>query len=348
MKAIFQILAVLVSIAAFLPALRCDHWMIRGWDFPRMQVFVAAIALLAGLSGMGIDGWWPDGAAACLLGAAAVNGAVWMYPYTRLANHQAKPATKGSALKVMVSNVLMSNRRSDLLLETIRSCDPDLFVALETDQWWCNELARLADIYPHAVEIPQEDTYGMVIRSRVPLIDPRVEELVSPGIHSVHAGVEMPDGTIARVHAVHPKPPFPDEADESRQRDAELLVVGRRVAGQEGPAVVLGDLNDVAWSRTTRLFQRTSGLLDPRIGRGFFSTFHARHWWMRWPLDHVFFSRHFRLRRMERLRDIGSDHFPICADFSYEPENAAEQDPPEENPADRAEAREKVAQGRRG
>jgi len=37
-----------------------------------------------------------------------------------------------------------------------------------------------------------------------------------------------------------------------------------------------------------------------------FSTFHAGHWFLRWPLDHVFTSEHFTLKHMERLwRETG-------------------------------------------
>ena len=101
-------------------------------------------------------------------------------------------------------------------------------------------------------------------------------------------------------------------------------------------------MNDVAWSRTTRLFRKISQLLDPRRGRSLCNTFHAGYFFMRWPLDHLFHSRHFTLIDMRRLRNIGSDHFPVLVRLAYEPEKYPKQSAPKADGDDYEEAAEKL------
>ena len=136
-------------------------------------------------------------------------------------------------------------------------------------------------------------------------------------IPSMHTLLSLPSGQNIRIHFLHPAPPSPTENEESSERDAELIMIAKSVADAGIPVIVTGDLNDVAWSPTTRLFRKLSKLLDPRIGRGMFNTFHADYWFMRWPLDHLFHSTHFKLYDIRRLPSFGSDHFALLTQLIF-------------------------------
>ena len=71
-----------------------------------------------------------------------------------------------------------------------------------------------------------------------------------------------------------------------------------------------------------------------------FNTFHAGHWYLRWPLDHIFHSRHFTLHHVERLRPFGSDHFALLTDLALEPERGASQTGLDADAEDASRARE--------
>jgi endonuclease/exonuclease/phosphatase (EEP) superfamily protein YafD len=333
-------------VATLLPLSRCEAWWVRGLDFPRLQLAVLALALLlAGLwlaPGRGIPGWLALLACAACLAYQAW----WVAPYTRWHRREVQAAGAvgpGRCLTILNSNVLTSNRNADALLALVRRERPDILVTLESDTWWQARLDTLANDYPHALKCPLDNLYGMHVYSRLPLEEGSIEYLVEEDVPSMHALVRLPCGRGVRVHFLHPAPPSPTENEASGERDAELVMVARSVQQASCPVVVTGDLNDVAWSETTRLFRKISGLLDPRVGRGMFNTFHADHAWLRWPLDHLFHSEHFTLVRIARLPHIGSDHFPLLATLALEPAQAEVQEGISPDAEDRALAREKLA-----
>jgi len=237
----------------------------------------------------------------------------------------AAAADGSDVLRVLVSNVLMSNRNAQALLQLVATHRPHVLVTLESDHWWQEQLDSLKADYPFTTQCPLDNRYGMHVYSRLPLEESAVDFLVQDDVPSMQTRIRMPSGQVVQAHFLHPAPPSPTENDASSQRDAELLTVARRVAGAAAPVIVTGDLNDVAWSRTTRKFRKLSHLLDPRVGRGMFNTFHAGHWFLRWPLDHIFHSDHFTLRRMRRLPSIGSDHFPLLTELMLTPNPVSEQ-----------------------
>jgi endonuclease/exonuclease/phosphatase (EEP) superfamily protein YafD len=215
---------------------------------------------------------------------------------------------------------------------------------VETSEAWDRRLAFLTATHPHVVRKPLPNTYGMHLFSRLPLVSPRVRFLVEEDVPSIKTGLRLRSGVRIDFYGLHPKPP---PLQDTAERDAELVLVGREVAKSRIPSIVLGDLNDVAWSATTRLFQEVSGLLDPRIGRSTYSTFNANWPLLRWPLDHIFFDSSFQLEAMDVQGDIGSDHFPVFAVLCFNPAAAAIQPGPRPEREDLGEAEETVDEGRK-
>jgi endonuclease/exonuclease/phosphatase (EEP) superfamily protein YafD len=329
---------------------RRTHWFFRVWDFPRVQI--AAVAAVGGTSyalrffrGSAAD-------FAVLLPTTAV--LAWqcyrIRTYTPLVSPtvlrvRPEEADAENRITLMMTNVLMENDQHARLVAAVEQANPDVVLAVEIDDRWHAALEPLFVRYPYAVRCPQNNYYGMVLLSRFPLVEPRVEYLVQDDIPSIHTGVRLKSGVQVTLHGLHPRPPEPLRDQPSSPRDAELVVVGRMIGDdKDTPTIVAGDLNDVAWSPTSELFVRLSGLLDPRAGRGFYNSYNAKSRLFRYPLDHVFHSKHFKLVRIERCPSVGSDHFPILIELQYVPTAASEQEGSKKRPGDEEIADEKLEQ----
>ena len=340
-------LGLLLVIVTALPLVPSNDWAIRIWDFPRLQIAaLLALALAATVAVLGLRRWPARALGVALL--LSVGWQAWrIWPYTPL-----HPVVAGmvasceerSKLDLLVANVLYSNDDAGPLLEMVRRTQPDVVLLVETDADWARMLEPLRASYPHVVDHPRPGgEYGFFLLSRFGLVDPQVRHLLPDYVPSLKTGLRLPSGALVDLYGVHPKPP---PLSDTARRDAELLIVAREVREGDRPAVVAGDLNDVAWSRTTRLFQETSGLLDPRIGRGPYPTFNA-HWpLLRWPLDHVFFTQGFMLLDMAVMGHIGSDHFPLRVRLCHDPAAGRRQDAPSPEPSDLRDAREAIQEGR--
>ena len=331
-------------MVTLLPFSKRPEWWIRGWDFPRFQFAVFGSAILVAGSFL-LDRSQP--ATWSILGVAllcTVCQAWWIFPYTPLHRREVKAAPRDRSdaprVRIMTANVLMTNRRTADFIAMVQREQPDILVTLETNRWWEQQLAPLERDYPHTLKCPLENLYGMHLYSRLPLEDSRLQFLVEPEIPSMHTLVVLPSQQRIRLHCLHPAPPSPTENDTSRERDAELIMVGKAVVGASLPVIVAGDLNDVAWSATTRLFRKISCLLDPRIGRGRYNTYHARFPFCRWPVDHFFHSTHFTCVQIKRLPYFGSDHFPVLLELALT--NTPQQPAVSADADDREEAEEKL------
>lgn len=312
----------LILLVTLLPLLRSPHWTVRGMEFPRLQfAFFAVILLMANLLFLDTQ-LLISQLMIFVTGLCLVWQLWWILPYTAVWPKEVEATSDHDSdkqLSILTSNVLTPNRHSDALISLVREHQPDVLVTLESDQWWEDKLSVLEAEMPYSVKCPLDNLYGMHVFSRLPFDDQEVCYFVEDDVPSIHVTFKLRSGDRVRAHFLHPAPPSPTENPESSERDAELVIVAQSVAESNQPVIVTGDLNDVAWSATTRLFRKISGLLDPRVGRGVFNTFHTDYPFVRWPLDHLFHSSHFTLQSIQRLPSIGSDHFPLLTRLAFTP-----------------------------
>ena len=321
-----EIIVLFFTVIMCIPTLasltRFDVWWIRGFDFPRIQIsFLIICVIIASVYVYDFEPLWHI-LAVVVLGLSLLYQFKKIFPYTYISRKQVLKydgSNPNGNISILVSNVLTPNKRSDKLIDLVNERKPDIILTLETDKRWEEELSVLEEEYKNTVKIPKDNLYGMHLYSKLELQEVKVRYLVQDDIPSIHGYVILRNGKRVRFHCLHPMPPSPTESETSTNRDAELLMLGRDVDVEKDSILVFGDLNDVAWSRTTRLFQKLSGLMDPRIGRGFFNTFHSKYFLLRWPLDHVFHTKDFTLIDIARERNIGSDHFPMYIKLNYEP-----------------------------
>ena len=350
MVGFIQIMAIVVIWLSFWSLIPRDEWWIRGADFPRLQILV--LGFIAFVLFLLVDHPWTAFNQLLFVGliAALAYQLKMVLPYTFVWKKQVKQVKQDQLdpdrqISLIVSNVLTTNTKYHLLIEQIQTHQPDLVLTLETDHAWQDALAVIEPDYPYRVPVPLDNLYGMHLYSKLELSETEVKFILSDEIPSIHTKVMLRSGQPVQLYCLHPKPPSPTEAKDSTLRDAELLIVGDQIKDLDESCIVMGDLNDVAWSRTTRLFQRISGLLDPRVGRRYVNTFHADYPLLRWSLDHVFHSTDFALVHMERLKHVGSDHFPVYLVLQTGRVFEHHQEALEETDQDDQEAKEAIQEG---
>jgi len=343
-------LIVVIALLSLLPFIETDTWWIRYLDFARVQFLVALVLLLVLYAVLrrprGVLAWGPLGVAVLAIGYNIYR----IYPYLPFWPERAISVAEcpsGSRIRVLVANVQKSNQQAERLFAIVRSTSPDLFLALETDQWWDERLKQLDNRFPYRVQqIPDGHAfYGMHLLSKYELIHPEVKFLFGNFTPSIFTGVRLPDGASVTLYGLHPQPPH-SWSQPTTMRDAHLLATALQARDTQVPSILAGDFNAVPWERVTRRAMRIGHLLDPRVGRGLFPTYDAESLILSWPLDQVLYQDRFALLDFERLPAFGSDHYPVLADLCHLPAAADRQAAPALESGDLQEAQSAIAAAR--
>lgn len=333
-RKVFLYLIVILGVLLFIVTLAslsdvANLWWLKVLDFPRLQILITSLPLF--FLFLIVNKKWNGWSYAFLMTIVLTIGIqfYYIYPYSILKPETVPTISKeaideDAIIDMVVVNVLQKNRKAEPLLRMLDQRNPDIILAMETNQWWEQVLQPIDDKYPYKIEYPLENTFGMVLYSKFKLIDPEIKFLVYDSVPSFHTKIELPTGELVSFHGVHPVPPIPSGPFKKSVKEIALEKVGAMIKGNNLPAIVAGDLNDVAWADATRLFKADSLMHDIREGRKVMPTFNAKNPFFRWPLDYVYVTNDFGVIEFERLEDFGSDHFPVYVELGKLPKALGE------------------------
>lgn len=308
----FLVLATLIPLTPF------QHWTVRGFDFGKIQLTILeSLTLLFGFLYVSRSAeFWA--AQAALLACQTFNLCI-LLRYTPLYPVKPRERTgrRSQEISLMSANVLQFNTEYQRFIQQVQQHAPDLVLTVESNEDWETALRVLESDYPHSCKVPLENTYGMHLYSKFPL-DCQVHYFVADDLPSIEAEVTTDDGYRFTLFGVHPPPPSPTEEATSKERDGELLSVAKKVKKDGRTSVIVGDFNNVSWARSSVLFRKVSETIDPRVGRGLKATFHARYWFLRFPIDQLFHTPDVFIEELETLPYFGSDHFALFCRFTID------------------------------
>lgn len=316
METLLLFIALALALGTFIPETGNDFWLIRGQDYLKSFYAVLNLILIFILLFVSVFSW--KAYLAIFLSIVSFLYCLFrIIPFFSLAritvNTTRKTGDKNS-LSIYISNVYQKNTAYDRTISKVKELGPDLLFFLETDHGWDQALSTLSRGYPHVLKEVKDDTYGLILMSKFPFEEGEIVHWVKSDIPSVEILFKIGSQPV-KLFGLHPKPPVPGEALRAKKKDRELLKTALAIHSSGiKHHLVIGDLNDVAWSSVTRRFKRITKMKDPRQGRGFYPTFPT---WspFRIPLDHVFCSDKFELSEFKRIESVGSDHFPVFVKF---------------------------------
>ena len=230
------------------PHLPGKHWLIRVWEFPRLQLCVLILLCMTGWFFMTMT--HPVAAVVMImaLALAGIYQAIWILPYTALWPKQVNQVSKvddNFTLSILTSNVYMYNDNYEGLKTLVRQYQPAMLILLESNQAWQDAMSSIHSDYPHRLACPLENLYGMHLYSKLPFKGEQIRYVVEDDVPSMEVQIDI-SGTQVTVYFLHPKPPSPTENESAAPRDTELAIIGKEMAEHKEPVIVSGDLNDVA------------------------------------------------------------------------------------------------------
>jgi endonuclease/exonuclease/phosphatase (EEP) superfamily protein YafD len=296
-------LAGLTVVTINLPLAPADSMLSLATHFVPQYLLGAFVALVLSVV------WRNRLAGVAAIGFVLIHG--WLvFPYLPMPG-QAHAAGSGAA-RVMVCNVLTGNSNKAALLSEVVRHDPDVLLLQEVDHAWVEATGKLDALYPHRMDVPRGDNFGISLLSKFPMRDAQIVELGGADVPAIHAEIQLGE-TWVDFLGLHTLPPI--RAIYRTGSLNQMTEVATYSAAAEGGFILAGDLNNTMWSPAYRALRKATGLRNARAGRGLLGTWPGDGV-LRIPIDHVLVNDALAIDRCFAGSYFGSDHLPLIVDLT--------------------------------
>lgn len=225
--------------------------------------------------------------------------------------NQARSSNERTFTVLQINTWGIKNPRHDLVLQHIRTCQPDIVGVTELTPTWDKKLKEGLSDYPY--RIVERRFGGVALYSKFLLRDAEVLYTGDIRRPRIRAKVVLPEQVVSVIFA-HPVTP----KQQYRLRDLELtkLACDARAAG--GPVIVFGDMNCSPWSYHFAKLMKDGDLRDTERGFGLQPSWPAIAPLTWVTIDHCLTSDDFVALDRKTGPYVGSDHLPVLVKLALE------------------------------
>lgn len=210
-------------------------------------------------------------------------------------------------------NVWFQIQNIEKVLDQIKAKNfPQIVIVQEATPELIAALSPLKETYPYVFEDPQGGAYGMVLFSKIPLLEARRVRFSCTQNHYTILEFLTPQNkkTFVMVE-LHASSPGRDFKMTKRQMELEEIALVISSLPQEHK-ILVGDLNTTPYSAYFKKLMSEEKLKNAMQG------FRAQGTWptyvpsfLRIPLDHVLVTPSVCVSQQEVCPCVGSDHLPV-------------------------------------
>jgi len=314
-----SILIVSLGLASltFIPKLKSKHWAVRGFEFIKLQLTALQGLLFIYICVNDFTLSWKELISVLALACALYFNLKRIFDFTFMVPKEVNSSRNSIyTYSILTINIHKDNPFKKNFLNRLNEINPDILLLLEADDKWCSALHELKNQYPYMLVKPQHDRHGIALYSKHPIEDGFINHIVNTDIPSIDCYLNI-RGRRVHFYGIHPELPSPTQPMSVKDRDAEVLRLASRLRDKKETSMVSGNFNIPIWSKTSFLFTKESGLVDPRIGRGFYPTLSALSpKVLRLPVDQLFHTKDIECTDLETVAVKGAQHLGLMYTFT--------------------------------